>query len=57
MESTTIRVTKDLRDKLKIGALYKKMTLERYVDWLVQQDLDLYYKQILSTEVHANINR
>ncbi len=39
MEKTTIQVSKDLRDVIKLGALYSKMTIETYLSMLVQKDL------------------
>jgi len=39
MEKTTIQVSKDLRDVIKLGALYSKMSIELYLSTLVQKDL------------------
>ena len=41
MEITTISVTRDLRDAVKLGAVHKKMSMQRYIELLVMQDLDL----------------
>jgi hypothetical protein len=41
MQITTISVTKDLRDVVKLGAVQNKMTMQRYIELLVMADLEI----------------
>jgi len=41
MDKTTISITKDLRDCMKMGAANKRVPLEEYLKELVMKDLGL----------------
>lgn len=41
MDKTTIIISKDLRDVIKIGAAHRRMKVSAYIEFLVMQDLDL----------------